>query len=116
MLVTGASRGIGAAVARLAAGAGYTVVVNYAANGEAAAAVVDEIGNDSFAVQADVGVESAGQPDESAAGQRERAGLDLLDAFDARAGAFGNFRGTQAERQPAPPDPEAEVARRWCGL
>ena len=30
MLVTGASRGIGAAVARLASAAGYVVVVNYA--------------------------------------------------------------------------------------
>jgi len=59
MLVTGASRGIGAAVARLAAAAGYTVVVNYVSNSEAAAAVVDEIGNDSFAVGADVGDESS---------------------------------------------------------
>ena len=59
MLVTGASRGIGAAVARLAAAAGYTVVVNYASNKDAAAAVIDEIGNDSFATQADVAVESA---------------------------------------------------------
>ena len=37
MLVTGGSRGIGAAVARLAAAAGYTVVVNYASKHEAAA-------------------------------------------------------------------------------
>ena len=59
MLVTGASRGIGAAVARLAARAGYSVVVNYAASADAAAALVDEIGNDSFAVQADVGDEDA---------------------------------------------------------
>ena len=59
MLVTGASRGIGAAVARLAAKAGYTVVVNYTSNGEAATAVVEEIGNDSFAVKADVGDEAA---------------------------------------------------------
>jgi NAD(P)-dependent dehydrogenase (short-subunit alcohol dehydrogenase family) len=59
MLVTGASRGIGAAVARLAAKRGYTVVVNYTSNGDAASAVVDEIGNESFAVKADVGDEAA---------------------------------------------------------
>jgi NAD(P)-dependent dehydrogenase (short-subunit alcohol dehydrogenase family) len=59
MLVTGASRGIGAAVARLAAKAGYRVVVNYTSNGDAATAVVDEIGNESFAVKADVGDEAA---------------------------------------------------------
>ena len=58
MLVTGASRGIGAAVSRLAAAAGYTVVVNYASSGEAAHALVEEIGNESFAVQADVGDEA----------------------------------------------------------
>ena len=55
MLVTGASSGIGAAVARLAAKAGYRVVVNYAASADAADALVKEIGNDSFAVRADVG-------------------------------------------------------------
>ena len=59
MLVTGASRGIGAAVARLAAKAGYTVVINYTSSSDAAAAVVEEIGNDSFAVNADVGDEGA---------------------------------------------------------
>ncbi len=59
MLVTGASRGIGAAVSRLATRAGYRVVVNYAASADAAAELVDEIGNESFAVQADVGDEDA---------------------------------------------------------
>ena len=39
MLVTGASRGIGAAITRLAAAAGYTVVVNYAASADAAKCV-----------------------------------------------------------------------------
>jgi len=59
MLVTGGSRGIGAAVARLAAKAGYTVVVNYTSNRDAATGVVDDIGNESFAVNADVGEEAA---------------------------------------------------------
>lgn len=59
MLVTGASRGIGAAIARHAASTGYAVVVNYSASTDAANALVDEIGNNSFAVQADVGDEAA---------------------------------------------------------
>ncbi len=58
MLVTGASRGIGAAISRQAAAAGYTVVVNYSTSTDVAAALADGIGNDSFAVQADVGVEA----------------------------------------------------------
>ncbi len=59
MLVTGGSRGIGAAICRLAAAAGYTVVVNYAASADIAAALADDIGNESFAVQADVADEAA---------------------------------------------------------
>jgi NAD(P)-dependent dehydrogenase (short-subunit alcohol dehydrogenase family) len=62
ILVTGGSRGIGAAVSRLAAKAGYAVAVNYATNAGAAQSVVDEImadGVDAFAVQADVGDEAA---------------------------------------------------------
>ena len=42
-LVTGASRGIGAAIARKLAEAGATVIVNYRGNTEAAERVVDEI-------------------------------------------------------------------------
>lgn len=60
LLVTGGSRGIGAAVARLAAGHGWRVAVNYAANEDAAAAVVEAItvdGGDAFAVRGDVGHE-----------------------------------------------------------
>ncbi len=59
MLVTGGSRGIGAAVCRLAARAGYDVVVNYARDGEAANRVVAEVeaaGGRGFAVQADLGI------------------------------------------------------------
>lgn len=57
LLVTGASRGIGAACARLGAQAGYRVVVNYARSQAAAQALVDEIaaaGGRAMAVQADV--------------------------------------------------------------
>lgn len=60
ILVTGGSRGIGAAVSRLAGRAGYRVALNYATNADAARAVVNEIvagGGDAFAVQADVGSE-----------------------------------------------------------
>lgn len=61
MIVTGASRGIGAATARLAASSGYAVCVNYVRSESAAAALVDEIsytGGQAVAVQADVGRES----------------------------------------------------------
>ncbi|HEY6631247.1 MAG TPA: SDR family oxidoreductase [Rhizobiaceae bacterium] len=60
LLVTGGSRGIGAAVARLAAAAGYRVAVNFAENGEAASRVVDDIradGGEAFAIRGDVGSE-----------------------------------------------------------
>ncbi len=56
-LVTGASRGIGRATAKLLAQEGYTVAVNYQRNGSAAAAVVEAIsaqGGKAFAVQADI--------------------------------------------------------------
>jgi len=57
-IVTGASRGIGAAIAALAAKAGYAVVVNYSADDGGAARVVRRItdaGGSARAVQADVG-------------------------------------------------------------
>ena len=60
-LITGASRGIGAATARLAAARGIDVVVNYVNNAEAAEAVVDDCratGSRAIAVQADVAVEA----------------------------------------------------------
>jgi NAD(P)-dependent dehydrogenase (short-subunit alcohol dehydrogenase family) len=56
LIVTGASRGIGAAVARLAGRRGYRVCVNYLASGEAADAVVADIrgdGGEAIAVKAD---------------------------------------------------------------
>ena len=60
LLVTGGSRGIGAATCLLAARAGWKVAVNYAANSEAADAVVRQIvaaGGTALAVHADVASE-----------------------------------------------------------
>jgi len=61
LLVTGASRGIGAATAVLAAQQGWAVAVNYASNASAAQSVVKQIqdaGGTAIAVQADVGDEA----------------------------------------------------------
>ena len=61
LLVTGGSRGIGAAICRFGSKAGYRVAVNYAANKDAADALVAEIqaaGGDALAVKGDVGVEA----------------------------------------------------------
>ncbi|MBK8072632.1 MAG: SDR family oxidoreductase [Ramlibacter sp.] len=60
VLITGGSRGIGAATALLAARQGYAVAVNYAAQAGAADAVVQSIraaGGRAIAVQADVAQE-----------------------------------------------------------
>lgn len=61
ILITGASRGIGAATALLAASQGYAVAVNYASNSLAADEVVRQIrasGGQAIAVQADVAIEA----------------------------------------------------------
>ncbi|PSN14558.1 oxidoreductase [filamentous cyanobacterium CCT1] len=61
LIVTGGSRGIGAATAQLAAKRGYAVCVNYRHNQAAASAVVEAIaqaGGRAIAVAADVAVES----------------------------------------------------------
>ncbi len=61
VLITGGSRGIGAATALCAARAGFAVAVNYSSNADAAKAVVQQIqaqGGQAIAVQADVAEES----------------------------------------------------------
>lgn len=61
VLITGGSRGIGAATALLAASRGWAVAVNYTANAQAAEAVAGQIraaGGTALAVQADVADEA----------------------------------------------------------
>jgi NAD(P)-dependent dehydrogenase (short-subunit alcohol dehydrogenase family) len=60
IVITGASRGIGAATARLAAREGYRICINYLSDDEAAQRVlaeVRELGAEAIAVKADVSVE-----------------------------------------------------------
>ena len=61
LMITGASRGIGAATARLAASRGYDVCVNFLGNRAAADGVVSDVraaGGNAVAVQGDVAVEA----------------------------------------------------------
>ena len=61
VLITGASRGIGAATALFAAKQGWAVAVNYVANSLAADEVVRKIraaGGTAMAIQADVAIEA----------------------------------------------------------
>lgn len=77
VLVTGGSRGIGAATARLAAQRGYAVCLSYHSNEAAAAKVVSDIeaaGGEALAVAADVASES-----------------DVLHLFDAADRRFGRL-------------------------
>jgi NAD(P)-dependent dehydrogenase (short-subunit alcohol dehydrogenase family) len=62
LIVTGGGRGIGAAVALVAADSGYSVAVNYAQNAAAANKLVEHIraarGGSACAIRADIGQES----------------------------------------------------------
>jgi NAD(P)-dependent dehydrogenase (short-subunit alcohol dehydrogenase family) len=76
VIVTGGSRGIGAAVARLVGANGYPVVVNYVTNKSAADLVVREIGGKAIAIQGDV--------------SRER---DIVRLFETAEREMGPIRG-----------------------
>jgi NAD(P)-dependent dehydrogenase (short-subunit alcohol dehydrogenase family) len=85
MLVTGGSRGIGAAVCRLGAERGYDVAVNYAGRAEAAEAVAADCrkaGARAITLQADV----ADAPAVVAMFERVAAELGAVDAFVSNAG------------------------------
>lgn len=103
ILITGGSRGIGAATARLAAAKGYAVGVNYIRDAAAAASVVDEIrsgGGQAEAFQADV------------AGEEEVVGLfEAVDASLGRLGALVNNAGI-LERQMRVDEMDAARLRR----
>jgi len=75
LLIAGGSRGIGAATARLAAGQGYDVAVNFKSNSNAAAQVVEAVkaaGRKAVALQGDMAREA-----------------DIEGVFDAAAKALG---------------------------
>jgi NAD(P)-dependent dehydrogenase (short-subunit alcohol dehydrogenase family) len=77
MLITGGSRGIGAATAVLAAARGYDVVISFVSNEGAAAGVVEACsaaGAEAVAVRADVAVED-----------------DVVALFDEAVAAFGRL-------------------------
>ncbi|HEX7692284.1 MAG TPA: SDR family oxidoreductase [Sediminibacterium sp.] len=78
MIITGASRGIGAATARLAAEQGFAIIVNYQKNRAAAEKVVADIlsrGGKAAAVQADISKEE-----------------DILRLFSETDRLFGNLQ------------------------
>lgn len=90
LLITGASRGIGAATALLAAKQGYRICVNYRSDERAAQAVCEEIrqrGSEAIAVQADV--------------SHEQEVIELFSIIDAQWGpitALVNNAGTVAHK------------------
>jgi NAD(P)-dependent dehydrogenase (short-subunit alcohol dehydrogenase family) len=88
VIVTGASRGIGAAIAERLAGDGYGVIVNYAADAEGAESVVSAInakGGRAAAVRADV----ASENDVEAMFDRAQKQMGPLTALVNNAGTTG---------------------------
>jgi NAD(P)-dependent dehydrogenase (short-subunit alcohol dehydrogenase family) len=88
VIVTGASRGIGAAIAERLAGDGYGVIVNYAADAEGAESVVSAIkakGGRAAAMRADV----ASENDVEAMFDKAQKQMGPLTALVNNAGSLG---------------------------
>ena len=97
IIITGGSRGIGAAVARLCGSRGWSVAISYAENGDAAEATVAAVkpaGGKAFAHNGHVADEA-----------------DVLALFDAAASAFGGIDGVVNNAGVlAPATPLAEIS------
>src|SRR6476660_2687933 len=102
-LVTGASKGIGAAIARALAAEGASVVVNYASSREDADKVVDSItssGGKAIAIQANV----SSEPDVLRLFAETQKHFGHLDILVNNAGVYGfsaitDFTTTEYHRQ-----------------
>lgn len=105
LIVTGGSRGIGAATAKLGAARGYQVAVNYNRNPASAEAVVKEIeqsGGRAIAIQADV--------------SREADVVRLFETVDrelGRVSALFNNAGVIHRMKPITDFAEADLAEMW---
>lgn len=105
LIVTGGSRGIGAATAKLGAARGYQVAVNYNRNPASAEAVVKEIeqsGGRAVAIQADV--------------SREADVVRLFETVDrelGRVSALFNNAGVIHRMKPITDFAEADLAEMW---
>jgi NAD(P)-dependent dehydrogenase (short-subunit alcohol dehydrogenase family) len=90
LIVTGGSRGIGAAISRLAAASGYSVAINYLSDTASANSLVQEIsqnGGSAAAFQADI----ASEPDIRCLFESVDKTLGRLSALVNNAGITGGF-------------------------
>ncbi len=99
-IVTGASRGIGAAIAKRLASDGYGVIVNYSADASGAESVVSAItgaGGRAVAVQADV----ASEDDVAAMFDRAAAQMGPVTALVNNAGGVGELAPIEEQQADA---------------